>query len=229
MRLGISPDIDVVRRRGFVPTDLSGCTLWLRADKGVTSSAGRVSAVVDQSGVGGATQGTGAQQPLLVAGPPTVLRADGARRLDVSGQGTPTAATWSFKMSGMVGAGQAYLMSGNVNANLGIVANFGGAVGVTNWFNSSDVYSFGTLPAGRSLHIFTIVQTNGGALLGYLDGVQVFSATATAALQGIGAVLNYITSTAGGSDGDFAGAVAYNRALSAVELTRVNAYMNGLP
>lgn len=51
----------------FTPTSVSGCTLWLRADLGVTTATG-VSAWNDQSGSGNHwTQASGAGQPLLVA------------------------------------------------------------------------------------------------------------------------------------------------------------------
>ena len=41
-----------VHSGAFVPTQLSGCQLWLRADEGVTLSSGLVSAWADQSGNG---------------------------------------------------------------------------------------------------------------------------------------------------------------------------------
>jgi hypothetical protein len=54
----------------FLPTQLSGCSLWLRADLGITIATG-VSAWNDQSGVGdaarNATQATGASQPAFQA------------------------------------------------------------------------------------------------------------------------------------------------------------------
>lgn len=48
----------------WTPTALSGLALWLRADLGVTTAGGAVSAVTDQSGAGNnAAQGTGGSQP----------------------------------------------------------------------------------------------------------------------------------------------------------------------
>ncbi len=47
------------RSRDFLPTDLSGCVLWLRSDLGVSVSAGSVTAWADQSGnAANAAQGT---------------------------------------------------------------------------------------------------------------------------------------------------------------------------
>jgi hypothetical protein len=48
----------------FVPTQLTGCMLWLRADLGVTLSSGFVSTWADQSGNGNnASQGASANRP----------------------------------------------------------------------------------------------------------------------------------------------------------------------
>lgn len=49
---------------GFIPTNLSGCVLWLRADLGITLNGSDVSAWADQSGQGrDVSQGTAANQP----------------------------------------------------------------------------------------------------------------------------------------------------------------------
>lgn len=51
-------------RRLFLPTQLSGCALWLRADMGVTLNGSTVSAWANQGTAGGSvTQGTAASQP----------------------------------------------------------------------------------------------------------------------------------------------------------------------
>lgn len=56
---------------GFVPTDIAGLKLWLRADMGVTESGGAVSAWADQSGTGdtnkNVVQGTAANKPTYTA------------------------------------------------------------------------------------------------------------------------------------------------------------------
>lgn len=53
----------------FVPTDVSGCVLWLRADLGVTDAgAGAVSAWADQSGAGhNLSQSTSGSRPVYTA------------------------------------------------------------------------------------------------------------------------------------------------------------------
>jgi hypothetical protein len=53
---------------GLVPTNLSGCILWLRGDLGVTLNGADVAAWADQSGQGNdATQGVAADQPAFEA------------------------------------------------------------------------------------------------------------------------------------------------------------------
>ena len=55
-------------RRLFLPTQLSGCALWLRADLGVTLNGSTVSAWANQGTAGGScSQGTGAAQPTYAA------------------------------------------------------------------------------------------------------------------------------------------------------------------
>lgn len=52
----------------FLPTSVSGCKLWLRADLGITLNAGNVSLWADQSGNGhNASESTGAKQPAYFA------------------------------------------------------------------------------------------------------------------------------------------------------------------
>lgn len=64
-RVGVSVSPSSSRRvTALLPTDFSGCQLWLRANRGVTLNGATVSAWADQSGNGNnATQGTAANQP----------------------------------------------------------------------------------------------------------------------------------------------------------------------
>lgn len=57
----------------FVPTDIAGCILWLRADMGITLNGSDVAAWADQSGNGNdGIQGTAVKQPAYAAtGGPT--------------------------------------------------------------------------------------------------------------------------------------------------------------
>src|SRR5271169_4249375 len=67
MSLGLGLGLGFGSQPGFLPTDLPGCMLWLRASAGITIATG-VSAWADQSGKGqNATQGSGAAQPAYVA------------------------------------------------------------------------------------------------------------------------------------------------------------------
>lgn len=228
MRLGLELGIGAIRGGSFLPTAIAGLTLWLRADTGITLNGSRVSGWADQSGHGNdGSQGTAAQQPLLVAsaqnGRP-VLRGDGARRVDISGQGTPTAATLIFVMSGMVAATDSYLMSAVANLTQGLIANYEGAQ-VVSWYNNGDIGNFGAMPTDRSLHVFIVTQVNGSSLIGYLDGAQVFSAVPAHDLLALGSIISGATLVAGGSDGDVAEVIAYDRVLAAGELASVTSYL----
>lgn len=71
MTLALGTGIADVQGGGaFIPTQLSGCTLWLRADLGTTIATG-VSQWNDQSGTGDSNknvvQATGSKQPTLTA------------------------------------------------------------------------------------------------------------------------------------------------------------------
>jgi hypothetical protein len=87
----------------FVPTDISGCELWLRADMGVTDAgAGAVSAWADQSGNGySATQGTAGKRPTFTSAVASLnsqdaLSHDGGDSLEVASFAFP--ATFSLFM-----------------------------------------------------------------------------------------------------------------------------------
>jgi hypothetical protein len=65
MKLGLGLGLSKYSSSAFSPTQLSGCVLWLRADKGTTIGTG-IATWADQSGQGNnATQGTGSAQPTL--------------------------------------------------------------------------------------------------------------------------------------------------------------------
>lgn len=79
------------------PTQLSGCALWLRADKGVTLNGSTVSAWANQGTAGGSfTQGSGPAQPTYsAAGGPNskpTLTFDGGDSL----ASTLAASAWAF-------------------------------------------------------------------------------------------------------------------------------------
>jgi hypothetical protein len=58
----------VSKQSAFLPSSISGCTLWLRGDLGITLNGTLVSAWADQSASGAnATQGTSTLQPTFIA------------------------------------------------------------------------------------------------------------------------------------------------------------------
>lgn len=85
----------------FVPTSISGCVLWLRADKGITIGTG-VSAWADQSGTGDSnknmSQAIGSQQPTLNASDTSY---NGQATLSFAGASSQflRSGTWSASLS----------------------------------------------------------------------------------------------------------------------------------
>ncbi len=71
MRIGIGiRNVQVGSGGGFVPTQFSGCAIWLRADMGITLNGGDVSAWANQADtavLASVAQAVGAKQPLHVA------------------------------------------------------------------------------------------------------------------------------------------------------------------
>jgi hypothetical protein len=227
MRLGpgIGPDFES-SVRGFAPIDLSGLVLWLRADLGVTLAGSKVNSWIGRLGEA-ATQATGAQQPTFVAagqnGQPTI-KGDTFSRLDVTGMSAPTSATYLFVLGKLTTSQATYFYSGTNNAQ-GVLGNIAGTD--VEWFsgNGADQLVYTAL-LSAGLHIVTLTQVNGGAIFGYLDGVQVFTKpTAAANLQAIGALFGGAGNVTNGTDSDIPEVIAYNRVLSSGERAQVTGYL----
>lgn len=224
------------RRVSFVPTQLSGCVLWLRSDLGITLNGSTVSAWGDQSGnANNMLQGTGANQPAYVSnvvnGRP-VLRFDGATSVMAA---TGVASLWPQKLT----------IFAIVNTtSLGAAAHEGQIVGI-------DV-----------VHYALTHYQGDGRVYGYLGGsgnnVAGFEPTATWMMPGLywdgttsaNSLRNYNGSTIkqqlasvqssyvaagnlsiGGAgtgfwNGDMAEIVMVNRALTLSEIGRLVAYVN---
>ena len=70
-RLSLGLGVQTIRKVGggapFSPTDLSGLSLWLKADAGVTLSGSNVTAWADQSGNGNNASANSGQEPTFVS------------------------------------------------------------------------------------------------------------------------------------------------------------------
>jgi hypothetical protein len=213
--LGISRPI-----RGWEPRLLSGCKLWLRADRGITLASTKVSAWTDQSGNGvTVSQGTDANRPTFTSADPSVTGTSATTKLAVSGMSAPTAVTYVVVLKRGTNA-NSYMLAGT-NDNMGFIENF--TANTIEWFNGggTDRLTFaGTRTAG--FHICTLTQTNGAGIVLYYDGVQAATkGTAAANLLAIGALLNSVSGS-NGNNGSIAELIAYDRVLPAAERTRLH-------
>lgn len=200
MRLGLGSGLR--GQRGFAPTDIAGCAIWLRADADRLTlvSSTHVSAWENHS-AGAATlaQATDENRPTYVAsdvnGHPGV-RGGATKWLDFANAPTPTAMTLftAFTRSSLANT---YHWA-NSNSLMGVIENFDGTK--LEWFNGADRYTL-TTSVGAGAHIATVTQVNSGALKGYFDGALAFSHTAAVTLKAL-AVLHNAPTHANGSNGD---------------------------
>jgi hypothetical protein len=213
----------------FVPTQLGGCKLWLRADLGVTlTSAGLVSAWNDQSGIGNHfLQGNASFQPSYVAPPsgPTISFVPGANPKYLActagfSYSIPNSIFIAFKVSSITtatlvdGAG-----SNRQRINIPDVAT------------SVQVYAGGTAQTVTGLSDFNLAGTlievdwNGASTTVWQNGVQQGSAVNPGS-NAWGPGYLGADQTPGGNpfNGVIGEVVAYNRILSAVERTRLSRY-----
>lgn len=230
------------RRRLFLPTRLSGCALWLRADLGVTLNGSTVSAWANQGTAGGScSQGTGAAQPTWSAtggpnGKPT-LQFDGGDYLRDATQnlvsaGAPltvfavcqhTAAAGGVVIQQrtntrwlaaleLVAAGISYISGNGVDAGQNVTITAGQLSGIT------------------SHHVARWVFNGTGNAPAYAsDGA---AKTVTGGTQGTETGTTGLTvgTVPGGSTftGKISEIVAFSRALTAEEIAMVERYMGRL-
>jgi len=169
----------------FSPLDIVGASLWLRADLGITISTG-VSAWADQSSAGNIfVQGTAGNQPNYTTnaynGQPAVGGPDAARYLQcasIATLGTTASIVITCSQSSVASA---YIATPD-GANTAFLSHFSGSA--FEWYNGtgSDRYTFALTPTA-GLHQLIVTQTDGASLIGYYDGVQVFSAVPTVTIN----------------------------------------------
>jgi hypothetical protein len=212
----------------FVPTDISGCTLWVRPDANrLTLVSSTHVSVVTPIIAGGSSiaQGTDANRPDYVAsavnGQPGI-QASATKWLTVSSMSAPTATTMFFALSPS-SLSQTYHISGN-SGGFGIIHRFSGSS--LEWFNGSgtDRLTFvSTWTSGAG--IATATQTNGSALTLYWNGTQAATkATAGANLVAFEELCNY-SALSHGSDGYLLEVLVFNSVLSSTNRSRVHRYL----
>jgi hypothetical protein len=234
---------------GFIPTQVSGCVLWLRADLGISLNSSNVSAWADQSGSGNSVaQTTGATQPTYngSGGPnnnPYVSSSSGSHYLrsgtnptnipsgnlvcttftvqQVTGGSTSCAMGWGNAAVALAAWG---LCANNHGA--GVLAEETGGGNPSVWSTSLDA----------NWHILIVTRPagalNAGTATLYIDGVaQTFNAasssTQTPSVDGTQPINVGTWFPSGGIDmvGGVAETGIYNRVLSSSEVTSLTRYL----
>jgi hypothetical protein len=224
----------------FVPTDLSGCVLWLRGDLGITPNGSAVSGWADQSGNGNnASQSTGTAQPTyktgVMNGAPA-LYGDGAHFWMQTSAFTLGANATLFAAAQPAVTPQdgyarllehqydeTYLMgTDTTGTQYKLIVNDGSSP-----FGTAQG---GTVTVGANTIVSGLYSSSAGTGGVYVNGVLVGSGTFTApsstSLQ-MAIMQAYNNSGAHFWEGYFGEAIVYNRALATSELARVHRYLTG--
>lgn len=222
----------------FKPTSLGGCALWLKADAGIVTVDGKVSAWADQSGNGRhATQSTSADyRPLYVAsaqGNRPTLRFDGSNDyLNTVAANTfaSVAFTWFFVTSPTKNANSqsmfSYHTDGGGGASIGLDDSSTGYVKFhVDSYNNTKVLSSGSI-----LNVASI-------LTGKLDSAITLYRNGALQNQRTGTLIHTIPNTVaqiakwpGGSQyfgGDISEIIIFNRALTDAERQTIERHLSG--
>jgi hypothetical protein len=253
-RLSLGLGVQAIRKLGggasFSPANLSGLSLWLKADAGVTLSGSNVTAWADQSGNG--------RNASPVDVNPTYNSSDLNSKPTISLSSVAVGTNKSLQISGNpMGASGATAFvvnyvdpavfpgDGGGDANGALLGNFGSASDGSHWpyglSNPASVYdSFATdtrkddlgLPAGiTNWNIYSVHSQNNDWKL-FCNGTQFYSDATNVYSNTIGGdeTLYIGMQNNAGSDQIFRGKVAevviYNRVLTTPERQQVEAYLN---
>lgn len=156
--------------------------LWLRGGDWVLDGSNNVLSWTDKSGHGNnaaqnAPGGPNGTLALRNGHPGARGNAVAANRLNLPGPvmtSTNTFAIVASRASGLMAA-----LSWIPQSE--IIHNYTGG---WTWVNSADSYNFIAATSGAGVHLATVTQVDGVSLVGYFDGVQVFSVVPTVALAG---------------------------------------------
>jgi len=245
LRLSLGLGVQTIRKVGggaapFSPTDLSGLSLWLKSDAGVTLSGSNVTAWADQSGNGNNAAAGEEFEPTLVA---NVLNSKPVLRFNGAGQ--------QMALTSNIG-GTAYTIfivcknNDNENGSMFFWAtdeNYGKYIAsiTSETYNASarnkfilsendagggegdSIIAWSSTAVNNNYFIGTAMQNGGGKAYsngsGGADSLGTFSASNTFDLIG-GYGFGYEL------DGDVAEIISYNRAVNSTERQQVEAYLN---
>lgn len=204
----------------FLPTDVSGCILWVRADLGVTSSGGLVTVWADQSGQGNNLTASGAQRPTVVAGPPPYLAFTAASQLlDSTFPALPQPYEYfvGFQSTSSAPLTQAFLVDLGAS-DTGSLFQTNGAATLTTRF---------AIPAGaftiNADHYAELIE-NGASSAFNLDGSSLATGNNNGAGTGGIAVGGAWSTTTNGFVGRIYEFALYNNQVSTSDRTKLNAY-----
>jgi hypothetical protein len=245
-RLSLGLGVQTIRKVGgggaapFSPTDLSGLSLWLKADAGVTTSGSNVTAWADQSGNGNNATTIEGLEPTLVS---NTLNSKPVLRFNGTGK--------KMFLSSSIG-GTAYTIvivcknNDNVNGSMFLWStdeNFGKYIAsiTSESYNASarnkfilseldaggggeeSVIAWSSTAVNNNYFIGTAIQNGGGKAYsngsGGTDSLGTFGAENNFDLIG-GYGFGYEL------DGDVAEIISYNRAVTTPERQQVEAYLN---
>jgi hypothetical protein len=234
----------VAKQPVWVPTDLAGCTLWLRADLGLQFNGTSISGWNDQSGLGNnLAQGTAANQPGWTAtgGPPNNLgpcltfASSGPQfLLGSGGTNVPASATsctiFSVAQWTVLGTNSRVLYklgTGSTGFNLATDSN-----------SNRNIIVDGV--SGEPDGVATAAQWEAWTVTGSAAPLQTLRFNGTAetlspnnsspfTVSGGHSVGAYTSAGTASSamDGRCSEIIVYNRVLSATEITRVEGYIRG--
>jgi hypothetical protein len=224
----------------FSPTDLSGITLWLKADAGVTLSGSNVTAWADQSGNGNNASSSEGSRPTFVS---NVLNSKPVLRFDGAGQ--------QMALTSSIGETEYSIFivcKNNDNTNgsmllwtteedygryIGVITDVGFYADARNKFILSEadaggggegsIIAWSSASANNDFFIGTATQNGGGKA--YLNG---YGGTDSLGTFGGGNTFDLIGGYGFGYelDGDVAEIISYNRAVTGTERQQVEAYLN---
>jgi hypothetical protein len=214
------------RGYGFLPTQVSGCVLWLRADQGITLNGGTAQAWADLSGNGGDVSNvTAANQPTLITSDPAY---NGQATLSFINAAPDAMSSPTF----VVTQPNTYVFVGEADIVGGANSQFiDSAAGPNRQIVGSDASGNLILYAGNTLNSTTptnskcivMVGFNGANTKAYVNG------SITAAISGnVGANSSNISvggRTGGYLQGKVAEVICYNRVLATNEAIMVNRYL----
>lgn len=218
----------------FSPTQIAGCTTWLRSDKGVSSSGGVVSTWADQSGHGADAVALTSKNPTIVASDPRynglpTLQFNGSEVMFITNCGVTNTPCTIFTNCLWNSLQQIYVTPempfSDQHQQAYLDYNLNGMQGITG--SSTPYMNCGTNNAGENRSVCMVV--NGTSSITYYgDPVQSVTGGAAGSTFGPGMYMGGYNSIPNyGLQGSIAEFIVYDRVLSPTEVTQVMTYLNG--